>query len=96
MIVALKNKKRLPRQHEEKSEFQSIAIELYKQPRTKTTKKEHRRLVTVFTGVNVGAKSDDEMYILSIMKIYSYFSFVLSFVPLKIELRETSKVMELL
>ena len=93
MIAALKDKKRLPRQYEEKSEFQSIAIELYKQPRTKTTKKEHRRLVIVSTGLNVVAKTDDEMYVLSIMKFYSYFSFVLSVAPFKIELRETLKVM---
>ena len=93
MIPALKDKKKLPGQYEEKSEFQSIAIELYKQPRTKTTKKEHRGLVIVSTGLNVGPKTVDEMYVLNIMKIYSYFSFVLSVAPLNIELRKTSKVM---
>ena len=66
-------------------------IELYKQPRRKTTKKEHIRLVIVSVGVNVVAKTDDEMYVLSIIKIYSSFSFVFSVMPLKIEL--ISKVM---
>ena len=41
----------------------------------------------------MGAKTDDEMSVLNIMKICSYFSFVLSVAPLKIELRKTSEVM---
>ena len=32
----------------------------------------------VSTGVDVVAKTDDEVYVLSIIKIYSYFSFVFS------------------
>ena len=39
--------------------FQTIAIELYKQPKTKTTKKEHIRLVIVAIGVDVVPKTDD-------------------------------------
>ena len=39
------------------------------------TKKEHIRLVIVFIGVDVLVKIADEFYIL--IKIYSYFSFVL-------------------
>lgn len=91
MIAALEDKKRLPRQYEEKSEFQSIAIELYKQRRSKATKKEHIGLVIVSTGVYVVSKTDDEMYVLSIIKIYSYYSFVFSIVPLKIELKRIWK-----
>ena len=34
------------------------------------------KLVIVSTGVDVVAKIDDEVYVLSIIKIYCYFSFV--------------------
>ena len=68
MIVALKNKKS---SHNDTKD-QTIAIELYKQPKPKP-KKEHIRLVIVFIGVDVVAKIVDEFYIL--IKIYSYFSF---------------------
>ena len=70
--------------------FQTVAIELYKQPKTKT-KKEHIRLVIVFIGVDVLAKIVDEFYIL--IKIYSYFSFVFSVVSKNIELLKILKVM---
>ena len=60
-IAALKVKKRLPRLYEGKSAFQTIAIELYKQPKLKT-KKEHIRLV-ISIGVDVVAKTDDEIYL---------------------------------
>ena len=51
-------------------------IELYKQPKTKT-KKEHIRLVIVSIGVDVVPKTDDEMYVISIIKIYSFHLFFL-------------------
>ena len=54
-------------------------IELYKQPKTKTVQKQQKKnikLVIVPTWVDVVAKTDDEIYILSIIKIYNYFSFV--------------------
>ena len=38
--------------------------------------KKHMKLVIVSTGVDVVAKIDDEVYVLSIIKIYCYFSFV--------------------
>ena len=38
------------------------------------------------------AKIDDEVYVLSIIKIYSYFSFIFSVVPKKVELLKISKV----
>ena len=93
LIAALKNKKKLPRRYEEKSAFQTIAIELYKQPKSKTTKKEHIRLVTNSIEIDVVAKTDDEIYVLRIIKIYSYFSFVFSAVPKKVELLKISKVL---
>ena len=69
-IAALKDKKKLPRRYGRKSAFQTIAIELHKQPKTKT-KKEHIRLVIAFIGVDVLPKIVDEFYIL--IKIYSFF-----------------------
>ena len=38
-------------------------------------------------------KTDDEVYVLSIMKMYSYFSLVFSAVPKKVQLLELLKVM---
>ena len=46
----------------------------------------------VSTGVDVVAKNDDEVYVLSIIKIYSYFSFVFYIRLKKIEFLEISKV----
>ena len=93
LIAALKNKKKLPRRYEEKSAFQTIMTELYKQPKSKTTKKEHIRLVMLSIEVDVIAKIADEIYVLRIIKIYSYFSFVFSAVPKKVELLKISKVL---
>ena len=45
----------------------------------------------VSTGVDVVAKTDDEVYILSIIKIFNYFSFVFSIRLKKIEFLERSK-----
>ena len=54
-----KNKKKVPQQYEGKSAFQTIAIELYKQSKTKTIKK-HIRLV-MLDAVMVVAKADNEI-----------------------------------
>ena len=51
------------------------------------------RLVIVSTGVNVISKTDGEMHVLSIFKIYSYYSFVFSLVPLKIEFKNYRKLL---
>ena len=40
----------------------------------KITKKEHVKLVIVSIGGDVVAKIDDDVYVLSIIKIYCYFS----------------------
>ena len=90
LIAALKDKKKLPQRYGRKSAFQTIAIELYKQAKTKT-KKEHIRLVIVFIGVDVLAKIVDEFY--TLIEIYSYFSFAFSVVSKKVELLKISKVM---
>ena len=79
-----------PTMIQKKISFQTMAIELYKQPKPKT-KKEHMILVIVFIGVDVLAKIVDEFYIL--IKIYSYFSFVFSVVSKKVELLKISKMM---
>ena len=72
-----------------------IAIELYKQPKLKATEKEHIRLVLHPVGVEMVVKTDDEIHVLSIMKDYDYFSFILSALPKKVELLKMSKVLQL-
>ena len=66
----------LPQWYEEKSAFQTFAIELYKQPKTKI-KKEYMKLVLLSIDVDVVAKTDDEIYVLNIIKIYSFHLFSL-------------------
>ena len=53
---------------------------LLKDNKTKKNKntKEHIRLVIVSTGVHVVAKIDEEIYVLSIIRIHSYLLFVFS------------------
>ena len=86
LIAALKDNK----SSQDDTKDQTIAIKLYKQPKTKT-KKEHITLVIAFIGVDVVAKIVDKFYIL--IKIYSYFSFIFSVVSKKVELLKISKVM---
>ena len=50
-------------------------------------------LVIVSIGVDVVAKIDDEVYVLSIIKVNSYFSLVFSVVLKKVELLKIWKVM---
>ena len=65
--------------------FQTIVNELYT---TKKNKKNKKRPMVV--------KTEDEICVLSNIKIYSYFSFVFSTVSKKVELLKISKVMQLL
>ena len=58
----------------------------------KKTEKEHLRLVLSPIRVGVVVKTDNEIYVLNTVKIYSYFSFVFSTVPKKFELLKISKV----
>ena len=74
-----------------KTAFQTLAIELQKQ-----TKKENIMLVISSIRISVVAKTDDEIYVLSIMKIYSYFLFVFCIVLKRVELLKIAKVMQLL
>ena len=56
--------------------------------------KEQLRLVISSIRVGVVSKADDDvLHVLSTIKTYSYFSFVFSFVPKKVDLLEIAKVM---
>ena len=72
-------------------------LELHKQPKAKR-KKEHTRLVIVTIGADAIAKTDDEVYVLSLIKVFFFifFYFFLPVVPRKVELLNISKVMLLL
>ena len=58
------------------------------------TKKEHLNLRLVISSIRVAviAKTDDDIYVLSTIKLYSYFLFVFSTVPKKADLLKISKV----
>ena len=75
--------------------FQTIAIELYKQPKKYNEEKGHVRLVIGSIDVGVVAKTDEEIYVLSTVKIYCYFSLVFSIALKKVELLKISKMMQL-
>ena len=61
----------------------------------KKKRAEKQRLLLVISSIRVSVvvKTDDEVYVLSIMKMYSYFSLVFSAVPKKVQLLELLKVM---
>ena len=65
----------------------------YVNSQNKETEKERLRLVISSIRVGVVAKTDDEIYVLNTMKMYSYFSFGFSAVPKKIQFLKISKVM---
>ena len=62
----------------------------------KQTEKARLRLVISSIKVGVFAKTDDELYVSGTIKMYSYFSFVFSTVPKKVQLLKILKVMQLL
>ena len=66
-----------------KSVFQTIAIELYKQSK-ETNRNYFSKLVISSISIGVVTKTDDKVYILSTIKMHSYFSFVCSTVPKKV------------
>ena len=74
MLFAKLNDKK--RGYEEKTAFQTIVIELYKQL-TKQIK-QNIRLVVSSTRIGVVAKINDNIYVLRTTKTYSYFLFVFS------------------
>ena len=92
LFTASKYKKSLTVHIKEKSAFQTIAVELYKQPK-ETNKTCFSRLVISSILVGVVAKTGDKVYVSSIIKIFSYFSFVFSTVPKKVQLLKILKVM---
>ena len=71
--------------------FKQSRLNYINNQKQKQQKKEHLRLVSV--EVDIVVKIDDETYVLSIIKIYSYFSFLFSVVPKKVELLKILKVM---
>ena len=85
--------KNLPQRYDWKSTFQTIATELCKQSKTKTTTKKTLRFVIVSIGVVLVAKIDDEVSVLSITKTYSSFSLVFSAVPKRAKSLKISKVL---
>ena len=91
MFTALKDKKSSHDDNERKSGFQTIAIKLYKKPK-KQTKKERLKLAISSIRPAVVAKTDNEIYGISTIKIYSHTSFL----PKKVELLKISKVIQLL
>ena len=72
--------------------FQTIVIELYKQPK-ETNRNYFSRLLISSIKVSVVDKTNDEVYVSSTLRMYSCFSFVLSTVPNKVQLVKILKVM---
>ena len=68
----------------------------YLNSQKKQTEKECLRLEISSIRVGVLAKTDDEVYVSSTIKMYSYFLFVFSTVPKKVQLLKISKVMLLI
>ena len=66
-------------------------IELDKQPKKQT--KQNIRLAINSVRVGMVAKTNDEIYVLSTIKTYSYFSFIFSNMSKKVELLKILKVM---
>ena len=57
--------------------FKQLRLNYINNQKWNNKKKEHIRLVIAFIGVDVIAKTDDGIYILSIIKIYSFHLFSL-------------------
>ena len=66
-------------------------IESDRQPKKQT--KQNIRLAINSVRVGMVAKTNDEIYVLSTIKTYSYFSFIFSNMSKKVELLKTLKVM---
>ena len=65
----------------------------YINSRKKQREKVRQRLVRSSLGVGLLAETDDEIYVSSTIKIYSYFLLALSTVPKRVQLLKPSKVM---
>ena len=66
-------------------------IESDRQPKKQT--KQNIRLAINAVRVGMVAKTNDEIYVLSTIKTYSYFSFIFSNLSKKVELLKILKVM---
>ena len=91
IICGIKIQKSTYSDIKEKSAFQTIAIQLYKQPK-ETNRNSFSTLVISSVRVDVVAKTDDEVYASCTIKMHSYFSFACSTVPKKVQLWKISKV----
>ena len=76
LFTALKYKKSSHGDIKGKSAFQTIAIELHKQPKG-TNRNHFSRLVISSIRVGVVAKTDDEVYVSSTIKMYTFHLFSL-------------------
>ena len=74
LIPALKDKKSY---NDDMKENLHLKLQLSYINNQQKQKKVHIKLAIVSTGVDVVAKIDDGLYVLSIIEIYCYFSFVL-------------------
>ena len=88
LFTALKYKKALTAILKENLRFKQLRLN-YINSQKKQTEKERLRLVIS----SIIAKTDDEVYVSSTIKMYSYFSFVFSTVLKKVQLLKISKVM---
>ena len=91
VICSIKIQKSTYSDINEKSAFRTIAIQLYKQPK-ETNRNSFSTLVISSVRADVVAKTDDEVYASCTIKMDSYFSFVFSTVPKKVQLWKISKV----
>ena len=92
LFTTLKYKKALTAILKENLRFKQLRLN-YINSQKKQTEKERLRLVISSVRVGVVAKTDDEVYVSSTIKMYSYFSFVLSTMPKKVQLLKMLKVM---
>ena len=73
LFAGLKDKKSSHDDNEGKPAFQTFMIELHKQAKISKQNKQHLRLIISSIRVGVVAKTDDEVYVLSTIKVYCCF-----------------------
>ena len=93
LFTALKYKKALTAILKENLRYKQLRLN-YKNSQKKQTY--FSRLVTSSIRVGAVTKTDDEFYVSSTIKMYSYFSYVFSTVPKKVQLLKILKVIQLL
>ena len=85
LFTILKYKKTLTEILKKNLRFKQLRLNFINKQK-KQTEKERLRLVISSIRVGVVAKTDDEVYVSSTIKMYSYFLFDFSTVPKKIQL----------